>query len=64
MGTSTGHFLGLNPVFSPGRTRHKFRDASMFAKRSEKLLLLSGFGGSVWRVCVATSTRVQPEASA
>jgi len=24
------------------------RDASMFVKRSEKLLLLSGFGGSVW----------------
>ena len=28
-GTSTGHFLGLNPVFSPERTRQKIRDGSV-----------------------------------
>ena len=42
-GTLIGHFLGLNPVFSPRRTRQKIRDGSRSYHRSQ--MPLGGFEG-------------------
>ena len=50
--TITGHFLGLNPVFSPGRTRQKIWDDSQ-SFRGWSVLVLSSVGSPVGRsLCV------------